>query len=313
MKPIVVPMPGSEALASRLCAGLKARLGALESRRFPDGEIYLRLKSIVRKHPVIIAANLDRPDEKFLALEFLARLARDIGARQVGLVAPYLPYMRQDKRFHSGEAVTSDYFSALISHTFDWLITVDPHLHRRKKLSEIYSMPAEAAHAAPLIAAWIRDHVRAPLVVGPDSESSQWVQAVAHEAGATYSVLSKRRYGDRSVKVSSFHTSDKTNTPVIIDDILSTGRTMIETVKNVRAQGGKAPYCIAVHGIFSGDAFRALKAAGARAVITCNTVPHASNQIDVTPLLVGAARRFIEARHRRTVHPAEDGASPRHC
>jgi ribose-phosphate pyrophosphokinase len=298
MTPVVAPLPGSEALASRLRAALGARLGVVESRHFPDGETYLRLKSVVRGRPVVVAANLDRPDGKFLALEFLARAARDLGATGVGLIAPYLPYMRQDKRFKPGEAVTSDYFAALISRSFDWMVTVDPHLHRRTALSEIYSIPGEAVHAAPLISRWIRDHVRAPLVIGPDVESTQWVDEVARDAGAPYRVLTKQRYGDRRVKVSSLQAAATDGTPVIVDDILSTARTMIEAVKTVRSRTGKAPYCLAIHGIFADDADRGLKRAGVRSVITCNTVPHPSNRIDVTPLLADAARRFLKPTAR---------------
>jgi ribose-phosphate pyrophosphokinase len=299
MTPVVVPLPGSEALAGRLRAALRARRGIVESRHFPDGETYLRLRTVVRGRPVVVAANLDRPDAKFLALEFLARLARDLGATRIGLVAPYLPYMRQDKRFKPGEAVTSNYFATLVSRSFDWMVTVDPHLHRRTALSQIYTIPAEAVHAAPLISQWIHDHVRAPLVIGPDIESSQWVAAVASDADAPYRILTKHRYGDRRVKVSSPRAAVQSGTPVIVDDILSTARTMIEAVRNVRSGTGKAPYCVAIHGIFADDADRALKRAGARGVVTCNTVPHPSNRIDVSPLLADAARRFLKRTTRQ--------------
>lgn len=293
MTPIIVPLPGSEALASRLRGALRVRLGVVESRRFPDGETYLRLKSIVRGRPVVVAAHLDRPDAKFLALEFLGRLARDLGATQVGLIAPYLPYMRQDKRFHPGEAVTSDYFAALIERTFDWMVTVDPHLHRHTSLSQLYSIPAEVVHAAPLISRWISDHIRTPLVIGPDVESAQWVAEVARDAGAPYQVLTKHRYGDRRVRVSSLQAAAKAGTPVIIDDILSTAQTMIEAVKNARSRLGRAPYCIAIHGVFADEAYQALRRTGARGVITCNTVPHPSNRIDITEPLAIAALRFL--------------------
>ena len=89
------------------------------------------------------------------ALLFAADAARQLGARKVGLVAPYLCYMRQDRSFKPGEAVTSRSFAALLSRACDWLVTVDPHLHRYKSLSEIYAIPARALHAGPAIADWI--------------------------------------------------------------------------------------------------------------------------------------------------------------
>src|SRR6185503_12811188 len=122
----------------------------------------------------IILCTLADPDAKFLPLIFAAATARELGAARVGLVAPYLAYMRQDRRFNPGEAVTSRYVAKLISGAFDWLVTVDPHLHRYGALGEIYTIPTRAIHAAPLMSDWIRRNVPDPLIVGPDSESEQW-------------------------------------------------------------------------------------------------------------------------------------------
>lgn len=289
MTPLVLALPGSEPAARRLARALKARLGGIEMRRFPDGETYLRLKAKVAGRRVIVVAELDRPDDKFLPLLFLASAARDLGARNVGLVCPYLPYMRQDKRFKSGEAVTSTCFAGSVSRAFDWLVRVDPHLHRRKSLSEIYSIPSTVSHAAPLIARWIRDHVPRPILVGPDAESAQWVAAVAERAGEPYTVLSKQRLGDRSVRVSPFRLDGGgKRTPVLVDDIVSSARTMIEAVKQIRNRGGVAPWCIAVHALFVGDAYRQLREAGAGRIASCNTIRHRSNAIDVTELLAKA-------------------------
>lgn len=291
MTACVLALPGAEAAASRLACALKMREGSVEARRFPDGETYLRVGTKVAGRKVVVVAQLDRPDDKFLPLLFLASTARDLGAAEVGLVCPYLPYMRQDKQFRSGEAVTSACFARSISQAFDWLVTVDPHLHRRRSLSEIYSIPSTVVHAAPLIARWVRDHVRRPILVGPDSESSQWVAAVAQQAGAPYTVLRKRRLGDRSVRVSAFDDGGAgKRTPVLVDDIASTARTMIETVKQIRSRGGAAPWCIAVHAVFAGDAYRELRRAGAGRIVSCNTLQHRSNGIDVTDLVAAATR-----------------------
>ena len=77
-----------------------------------------------------LICTLTHPDQQFLLLVFAADAARELGAREVNLVAPYLAYMRQDKRFHDGESVTSRSFARMVSSTLDKLLTVDPHLHR---------------------------------------------------------------------------------------------------------------------------------------------------------------------------------------
>ena len=111
--------------------------------------------------------------------------------------------MRQDIAFHPGEGVTARYFGKLVSQTVDWMVTVDPHLHRLDSLDGIYSIPTTIARAAPAIAQWIAAEVAHPVLVGPDAESVQWVAAVAEACGAPFVILEKTRRGDRDVSVSS--------------------------------------------------------------------------------------------------------------
>lgn len=294
MKPLLVTLRENEPLAQPLAEAIGGELAHLDIRKFPDGETYLRYATSPEGRPVAILCSLDRPDEKFLPLLFAAATARDLGAASVGLVSPYLAYMRQDRRFRPGEAVTSTCFAEVLSRQVDWLVTVDPHLHRRHALSEIYAVPAFALHAAPLIAAWIRETVEKPLLIGPDAESEQWVSAVASDAGAPHLVLQKTRRGDRDVEVSLPEVERwRDHTPVLVDDIVSTARTMIETVGHVVRADMRAPVCVAVHGLFAGDAYRGLLAAGAARVVTSNTVPHESNVIDVADLMAEAVRKMI--------------------
>src|SRR5688572_9594034 len=97
---LLIPLPGNGDLAARIATCLNAELGALETRNFPDGETYLRFCSDCRGRQIVLVCTLDRADPKFLPLVFAATTARQLGAAGIGLVVPYLAYMRQDKRFH---------------------------------------------------------------------------------------------------------------------------------------------------------------------------------------------------------------------
>jgi ribose-phosphate pyrophosphokinase len=294
MKLLLFAFPGNECLASLLTPLVGAETGKTMLRRFPDGETYWRYEAPVAGREVAILCTLDRPDDKALALLFAAAAARDLKAKRVGLVAPYLAYMRQDHRFQPGEAVTSATFARIVSAEVDWLVTVDPHLHRRSSLDEIYGVPTRALHAAPLIAQWIGDNVEKPLLIGPDRESEQWVAAVARGAAAPHIVLRKVRRGDRDVTVSVPDLAQwKDRTPVLVDDIISTGRTMIETVQHLKAAGAAPPVCIAVHGVFAGNAHAELREAGAARVVTTNTISHSTNRIDVSGLLAEGVRAMM--------------------
>lgn len=289
MTPLVFALPGNDAAAQRIAQAAGFETGQLEVRRFPDGETYVRVLSGVENRSVILVCTLDRPDEKFLPIVFAAAAARAHGAQRVGLVAPYLAYMRQDREFKTGEAITSSRFARTLSTQIDWLVTVDPHLHRTHRLDQIYSIPAGAVHTEPLLADWIKAHVAQPLLIGPDSESAQWVDAIAQAAQAPSVVLQKTRRGDRDVTITipDMHRWQG-HTPVLIDDIVSTGRTMIEATKALLAQGMAAPVCVVIHAVFAGQALTELRAAGAHQIVSTNTIPHETNAIDVTPLLVPA-------------------------
>lgn len=297
-RPLLFAMPGNEAFAVSLARHLDADTGALEVRRFPDGESYVRLDTDVTGREVAFVCCLHEPDLKFLQLIFAARVAKDLGAARVGLVAPYLAYMRQDVRFKPGEAITSIYFADMLSSCFAWLVTVDPHLHRWKSLGEIYSIDARVVPAAPVIGEWIRANVADPVLIGPDSESSQWVTAIAELAGAPFLVLEKTRHGDRDVSIAVNDDARLRNrTPVLVDDIISTAQTMIAVVRQLRERGLPAPVCIGVHGVFAPDAQRELSAAGAARIVTTNTILHESSQIDLCPSIAAELASLLTARH----------------
>ncbi len=291
--PLILPLPGNERFAQDLAA-FGGEVGAIETRRFPDGETYLRLLSPVAGRAVDLVATLAGPDPDFLRLAFAADAARTQGAARVRLVAPYLAYMRQDKAFRSGEAVTSDTFARLVSSLFDGLVTVDPHLHRRAALTELYSIPAAAVRAAPALADWIAAEVPRPLLIGPDSESAQWVEAIAERISAPWAVMEKTRRGDYDVSVELPDLSGHAAcTPVLVDDIASSGRTLIAAAELLAKLGMARPICAVVHALFAGDAYPQLQAVVAR-VVSCDSVPHPSNAIPLAPLVAAALAALPE-------------------
>ncbi len=296
MEPVVIALPWNEALAERLAARLGVEPATCRVHRFPDGEDYVRLPVDVSGRAVVLACTLHRPSERALGLLFAAETARELGATSIGLVAPYLGYMRQDHRFHAGEGITSAYFARMVSASVNWSITVDPHLHRWNSLDQIYSIRSRVIPAAPDIASWLRASIDQPYLIGPDAESVQWVGAVARAAGVPHTVLEKTRRGDRDVQVTAPDLAPlEGRTPVILDDIISTASTMIETVRHLTAAGAPAPLCIGTHAVFAADAHDQLLASGVRGVVTCNTIEHPSNGIDVLDRVAAATAEMITA------------------
>jgi ribose-phosphate pyrophosphokinase len=286
-------------LADSIPPGLAPALGLEASelfvRHFPDGEALVRIDADVRGRDVAIAASLHHPDTRTLPLLFAADAARELGAQRVGLVAPYLAYMRQDARFQPGEAISSRTYAKHLSSAFDFLVTVDPHLHRWSSLDQIYTIPSRVVPAAPEIARWITQHVANPLVVGPDAESEQWVAHVATLAGAPFTVMDKTRRGDRDVGVAMREMPGAQGcTPVLVDDIISTGHTLIAAAQALQAVGLPSPRCVGVHALCTEDALHRMRAAGIAEVVSCDTVPHSTNAIRMAPALAAAVRDILQ-------------------
>ncbi len=278
-------------LADSFSSALNAELAHYEIRHFPDGETYLRVTSDCLNREVIILADLHQPNNKMLPLIFLCEVLKEMGCNSITLVCPYLPYMRQDIQFQSGEAVTSRFFAKLVSQYIDHLITIDPHLHRYHSLTQIYSCQTTVLQAHPAIVEWIKNNINKPFIVGPDSESEQWAANAAEMIGCPYLILEKQRFGDKDVSVSTNNEHTFADlTPILIDDIISTGRTMIKTAEWLEKEGLHPPVCIGVHALFSGDAVTAMQQANIAKVLTCSTIPHSSNEIDISQLLIDAVK-----------------------
>ncbi len=290
MDQLLFAFPGHEKLAEGMLSKWDIEHGALNWRRFPDGESLVTLENECAGKDVVFLASFIHPDQLALPLLFAARTARELGARRIGLIAPYLAYMRQDKRFHSGEAISSVHFANFLSGIFDWLITVDPHLHRNSNLDKIFTITTRSISAMPVVAEWIHKNITNPVLIGPDSESAQWVEQVATLIDAPLVVLNKIRHGDRNVEVSMPNIELMAGrTPVLIDDIVSSGQTLLKTLGHLQELGFHNSVCVAVHGIFADNSDSALIAAGASRIVSCNTIAHPTNAIDVGQLLVSAA------------------------
>lgn len=296
MEPILFSLPDAETHAARLADSLDIDVGEVSVRRFPDGESWLRVAGDCGEREAIVVADLTRPDARVCQLIFLAQTLRDVGAGRVGLVAPYLPYMRQDERFEPGEAVTSRYFADLLSTYFDWLVTLDPHLHRHDSLSQVYRIPTFEARAAPAVADWVDQRCANPVLIGPDAESEQWVEQVASLVECPRVIFEKTRHGDRQVELDDVDLSPhRARQPVVVDDIISTGTTMAKTIERIGQAGLEAPHCVGIHGVFTDGAAARLEEAGARSVVTCNTILHPTNAIDALPAL--AEQVAVALRH----------------
>jgi ribose-phosphate pyrophosphokinase len=277
-----------EATAPALARAAGLAMAPIERHRFPDGELRLRLPATLPPR-VVVHRSLHQPNEKLVELLIAARAARDLGAREIVLVAPYLAYMRQDTAFRPGEAVSQRIVGAFLAGLFDAVITVDPHLHRIARLAEaVDARAAVALSAAPRIGTFLAERKRDWLLLGPDAESAQWVAQAAAAGGFEHAVCTKARHGDREVAISLPATPLRGRPVAIVDDIASTARTVAQAASLARAAGATEVAVAVTHALFAGDALAHLRAAGVGEVWSTDSVPHASNRIALAPLLAQA-------------------------
>ncbi|MBU0980398.1 MAG: ribose-phosphate diphosphokinase [Nanoarchaeota archaeon] len=285
---IIASFEESSDLARKVARRAKSSYVQFGKHDFPDGEGLIKIPEVKGKELVVVA-QIHRPDAKVMPLIFALATAKELGAKSITLVAPYMPYMRQDKRFNQGECISNMIFGRLLSRYADRVITIDPHLHRVHRLSKIFPTKSTRLSAVGAIAEYIKKHHSDAFIVGPDAESYQWARKVAKLSGTKARILLKKRYGDRNVKISGFKDGLKGKTAILVDDIISSGHTMMETVKEVKKHRPRSIICIGVHGIFSGKADLKLKRLGAK-VVTTNTIPHKTNRIDISPVIAEALK-----------------------
>lgn len=283
--PLILAFPTYRVLADRLAAETGYEVFPVAIHSFPDKESLVCLPPQLPDH-VIFFCSLDRPNEKLVELGFAAATARKLGARQLSLVAPYLCYMRQDKAFQDGQAISQQIIGNWLGDWFDTIITVDAHLHRIKALSDVIdSARSFNLSAAQLWVPLLRQRSDQPILMGPDQESRQWVQKIAEATGLDYAVAYKQRLGDRSVQIQLPELSVTNRTVILVDDIISSGHTLAVIAGLLKKAGAIHIECLVTHALFTNSAEQLLHNSGIQEIVSSDSIPHSSNGVYLAPLL----------------------------
>ena len=269
-------------LASKL--GLDAHV--IDVHTFPDGESRVGISGATRTS--LVYCPLDRPNARLVDLMLAADALRRAGVQRLVLVAPYLCYMRQDKAFHEGEAVSQQAVARFLSSLFDRVVTVDAHLHRVATLGEVFpGIEAENLIAADTIARFAAERGigEDTFVAGPDEESAQWVGRLAATLGSRAITGRKVRLGDRKVEIVFPDLDLEGKSVLIVDDIVSSGGTVLSAVAAMKARGAISVRVAITHALFDTDVYERMLDAGADAVWSTTSVPHPTNAISLAGLL----------------------------
>lgn len=289
MSILIASFPETAHIAKKVSKLIKANFSQISVQDFPDEEYKLALKKNPKNKTVIIFNSITNdPDNKLIETILAGGIARDYGAKKVILLATYFPYMRQDKHFINYDSFSSKYVIRLFSN-FDKLILVDPHLHRIKDIKELSSR-AETLSLNNLIAEYIRKRFKKDfLIVGPDEESVQWSGEIAKILKKKVVILSKIRLSPTNIRQKRVNLNKSKNI-IVIDDIISTGKTISNTLKMAKSQGAKNLVCIGIHGVLVNKADKLITKNAE--LITTNTIPNKYSKIDISKLIADKLREF---------------------
>lgn len=289
MKAIVLGFADGGAAALRLASMLSAPFGRVDIHRFPDHESLVRVPRCAET--TIFYRSLNEPDAKLIELILAASAARDSGAQRVILVAPYLAYMRQDKAFRAGEAVSQRVICKLLAAHFDAVVTVDPHLHRIAKLAEVMpDIVTITLSAAPLLAGLV-DIGKRPLIMAPDGEANQWMMRVAQPLGLVPLRASKKRLGDRDVQLDIDGLDGVRGRAIIlVDDVIASGATMMAAAGQLLSAGATGVEALVTHCLASPEDLARLARQGITRISSTDSVEGPTARVQLAALIASALR-----------------------
>ena len=274
---IIVPGPSSTNLGRKMAEILEAKLVSVAFKKFPDGESYLRFEEEVAGEEVVVVQSTGPPqDTSLIQLLILIDAAKDLGAKRVTAVVPYLAYARQDKRFLPGEAISIQTVGKLLKAAgVDELLTVNVH---EEKVLKNFGFPAESVSAMSLLAEYFKSKgFQGAFSLAPDRGAVQLAVEAAEVLGGEYGWLEKKRdlyTGEAKTEEKTLNVSGKD--VIIFDDIISTGGTVANAVKILKKQGARRVFAACAHPLMIGNAKEKILQSGAEGIVGTDSVPSLS-------------------------------------
>lgn len=293
----VLGFPDYEAPARRLASALDLPFQLIDIHYFPDRESKVTLPEPLAEN-IILCRSLNSPNEKLIELILASETARRLGARNISLVAPYLCYMRQDKAFHPGEAISQKIIGELLARHVNALITVDPHLHRVHRLDQAIPLKhCLALHATGPMAAFLAQEIPDAFLIGPDWESRQWVSEIADQKGLDYVIASKTRRGDHDVNIQLPEADYRERNIVLVDDIASSGYTLEMTARALAEYRPASIRVVITHALIDDNARNRLNNAGIDQIWSTDSILHPTNHIPLADLLANGVIRLLDEKY----------------
>lgn len=280
---LIIGGSASQKLAAGIAKELDDRLCPLETRRFPDGERYIRIGGDIEKNAVVIQSTGYPQDQNLLELFLIIRTLKSLDVNNIQVIIPYFGYGRQEKRFKSGEAVSAAIIAEILeSMGASEIFSINLH---EDGLCNLFNIPAHNISAMPLIAEYIGEMFEDPLIVAPDKGAISFAEEIAQILDCEYDYLEKKRISPKKVETKTKKLDVKNREAVIIDDIISTGGTIVNASEILIRLGASKVTVSCVHPVMVEDALLKIFATGVDDVIATDTLQSDVSVISVAPLI----------------------------
>jgi ribose-phosphate pyrophosphokinase len=279
----------SQDLAKRLSKKLKADFVKSELRVFPDGESKITLSSKPKKGKIVVVQSTYPPvDTNLLQALSLVSKARQFSSNVI-VVIPYMGYARQDTEFLPGEVVTMHVIAKLLKTAgASKMIVVD--IHSLIGLKQ-FKISAKNVSAVPELVQYFKKlRLKDPLVVSPDLGGKERAKEFARRFKTKYIALKKQRNKKTGkVKIVSSNVSDvKGRDLILVDDMISTGGSIVKATEFLKKQKCKRVYATCTHALLIGEAEKKIKKAGVTQIVSANTIPGKTSVVDVSGVIAKA-------------------------
>ena len=281
----VIAGNASRDLAKRIARRLKAPYIEAQTKIFPDGESKITFSSIPKKSIILVVQSTYPPvDTNLLQTLAIISQARKASSKIYAII-PYMGYARQDRQFLSGEVVTMSIVAKMLQAVgAKKVIVVD--IHSKTALNH-FKIPTVNVSAIPELAKYFKKlKIKKPLVVSPDTGGSSRAKKFASLLNTDFITLKKSRNRNTGkVQIQSSKVDVHGRDLVVIDDIISTGGSIIKATQFLKKQKCKRVFVACTHGLFVGDAERKIKKAGVSQIISTNTIPRSTSKVDMAGVI----------------------------
>ena len=295
----IIAGPSSLDLATAIAKHLDAELVPVDLRIFPDGESKIKMRRVDKDYCIVVQSTYPPTDRHLLQALMMIKRCLEDGAANVCAVMPYMAYSRQDRAFLDGEVVSMALVAKLIETVgTKRLITVD--IHSPASLS-YFTIDTQNISAVGLLAdyAAVKIKPNAPIVVSPDMGGAKRAVKFARMLGTDMVALKKSRDKDTAeviIEEKELNSSVLGRDLILLDDMISTGESIVEACRFLRRYKPNKIYAICTHALLIGDATTRIKAAGVEEIISTNSVPGINAKVDLAPLITTKLKAIIDTK-----------------